>query len=82
MSKMNNDLMFGRPVTPGKPGGKDPGFGKDIRKPGQNKPFKPQTGGPMPKFQMPDSMGGTTLSAGVDKNMAKKQAIQKRFLNK
>ena len=32
----------------------DPMFGRPV-KPGQNKPFKPTTGGPMPKFQMPGS---------------------------
>jgi hypothetical protein len=74
MSKMSNDPMFGRPV-----------------KPGQNKPFKPTTGGPMPKFEMPGmgndmrKPGGTNVASRpspTDKNMARKQAIQKRFLNK
>jgi hypothetical protein len=67
----------------------DPMFGRPV-KPGQNKPFKPTTGGPMPKFQMPGSdtqkpggMGNDMRKpGGMDKNMARKQAIQKRFLNK
>lgn len=73
MSKMSNSMFTGS------------GMGNDMRrKPttGGPKPFKPTTGGPMPKFQMPGSMGGTTPPDGADKNMAKKQAIQKKLLGK
>lgn len=76
MGKMNNDLAFGRPVSGVTPG---------------PKPFKPTTGGPMPKFEMPGmgndmrKPGGTNVvsrPSPTDKNMARKKAIQKRFLNK
>ncbi len=39
---------------------------------------KPQTGGPMPRFEMPGSQASNKQAA--DKNMLRKKAIQKRFM--